>query len=474
LFDLKERDDHFKDLVGIQDPNKFGADYVKCKSSDSRDIAYRLLINLSTGNQRNADIVLGCLSQLINNYQKINTNTSWKYSPSNDTRSIWGYAGIKNLGCICYMNAMLQQFFMTPAFRYGVLMAQDGKEANLQPKKDGKTLVDDNVVHQLQKMFGFLELTDRQDYNPHEFCFTFKDYDGNPVNVSEQQDTQEFLNRLFDKLEFGIKHTPFRYITESVYGGKMCNQMICNGCHNVTERYEAYYNLSLEVKNMKNVNESLEKMIQGETIDDYLCSNCKKKNSITKRACISELPNVMIIYLQRIIFDMDTLMNQKVNSRLEFPFELDFEPYTKEGLEWRERAKNKKKQASNKDGGQGSGSANKSAEDAKEDTEKEISMDKEDKEKGEENKYEEEPEDQNEEDLGPYKLKNKEYYSYRLVGTVCHLGTAEFGHYYSFINTNRRDPGKPDHNGKDRWLEFNDSTIRDFDLKNLEGECFGG
>ena len=32
-------------------------------------------------------------------------------------------------------------------------------------------------------MFGYLELSDRVDYNPQEFCFAFKDFSGEPVNV---------------------------------------------------------------------------------------------------------------------------------------------------------------------------------------------------------------------------------------------------------------------------------------------------
>lgn len=33
-------------------------------------------------------------------------------------------------------------------------------------------------------MFGFLELTERQAYDPTEFCFSFKDFDGNPTNTA--------------------------------------------------------------------------------------------------------------------------------------------------------------------------------------------------------------------------------------------------------------------------------------------------
>jgi len=42
--------------------------------------------------------------------------------------------------------------------------------------------------------------------------------------------------------------------------------------------------------------------------------------------------------------------------------------------------------------------------------------------------------------LGPYKEKDRAHYNYKLVGVVVHSGTANFGHYYSFININRGDP----------------------------------
>jgi len=35
-------------------------------------------------------------------------------------------------------------------------------------------------------MFAFLELSDRFDYNPTDFCFAFKDFTGAPVDVSVQ------------------------------------------------------------------------------------------------------------------------------------------------------------------------------------------------------------------------------------------------------------------------------------------------
>ena len=463
LFDIADRDTNFPHYSEGVDATNFSRDYVKCKGRDSRVIAYKLLGTLCRGHERNLNVLLNDLLALVG---KIPVANSWNYHPSGDAKSLWGYVGLKNLGCICYMNSMLQQFYMTPTFRYAVMMADDKKEPNLV-NKDNKYMIDDNVLHQLQKMFGFLELSDRQDYNPHEFCFAFKDFQGNPVNVSIQQDAQEFLNMIFDKLETGLKNTPFRHILDSVYGGKTCQQLICAGCGHVKSREETFYNLSLEVKNMKTIHDSLEKFITGEVIDDYFCDNCKKKVSTTKRTCIAQPPNVMIVHLQRIIFDWEAMVNMKVNSRLEFPHELNIEPYTQDGLEWREKQKAREKKAK---GGAAEEKADEQPKKEQEDgdqKEKEAEIQSSEKDGKEQTAEDEEP-------LGPYMKHPKEYYEYRLAGIVVHIGTADFGHYYSYINTNRGDPRKQGANTKNKWLEFNDSTIRDFDVKNIESECFGG
>lgn len=55
---------------------------------------------------------------------------------------------------------------------------------------------------------------------------------------------------------------------------------------------------------------------------------------------------------------------------------------------------------------------------------------------------------------------------------LIHRGSAEYGHYYSYINVNRGDPARPN-NTKDKWIEFNDSQISKFNVGDLEKECFG-
>ena len=114
----------------------------------------------------------------------IKRQNGWNYQPpSNSVESRQKFCGLKNLGCICYMNAMMQQFFMIPTFRYNLLSVDDGVPEDIKEYKGQK--VDDNVMHQLQKLMAHLELSERTDYNPFEFCFAFKDFEGNPTNTGE-------------------------------------------------------------------------------------------------------------------------------------------------------------------------------------------------------------------------------------------------------------------------------------------------
>ena len=106
---------------------------------------------------------------------------------------------------------------MTPAFRYNLLCVDDGKPEELKEFKG--ELVDDNMMHQLQKLIAHLELSERSEYNPYQFCFAFKEFDGTPTNVSEQKDSQEFLNVFFDRLENALKPTSRKHLVQGIFGG---------------------------------------------------------------------------------------------------------------------------------------------------------------------------------------------------------------------------------------------------------------
>jgi ubiquitin carboxyl-terminal hydrolase 9/24 len=90
------------------------------------------------------------------------------------------------------MNSYFQQIFKVEEFRLGLLLCED-------PAFDIKD-TKNNVFYQVKKMFLNLMNSDKKAYNPKSFCHSFKDYEGNPTNVSEQMDIDEFSGILCDRL----------------------------------------------------------------------------------------------------------------------------------------------------------------------------------------------------------------------------------------------------------------------------------
>jgi len=165
--------------------------------------------------------------------------SSWNYAPAIDSKSSYGFLGIKNLSNICYMIAMLQQFYMTPAFRYAILSANDYQDSNIKEVLGRK--YDDNLFHQLQRMFAYMDLSDRKDYKPTMYCRSFI-WEGQPVNVSIQQDSTDFVAKFLDQLETSLKATPYKTIYDSIYQGSTVSWMQCQNCKYERVRPQTFYN----------------------------------------------------------------------------------------------------------------------------------------------------------------------------------------------------------------------------------------
>lgn len=67
----------------------------------------------------------------------------------------------------------------------------------------------------------------------------------------------------------------------------------------------------------------------GEVISDCACEYCGQRSDTTKRTIIDTIPKLFFVPLKRIVFNYDVFMNTKIHTRLEFPAEINFEPYTK-------------------------------------------------------------------------------------------------------------------------------------------------
>eukprot|EP01103_Thecamoeba_quadrilineata_P011019 TRINITY_DN2539_c0_g1_i2.p1 TRINITY_DN2539_c0_g1~~TRINITY_DN2539_c0_g1_i2.p1 ORF type:complete len:2405 (-),score=378.30 TRINITY_DN2539_c0_g1_i2:956-7465(-) len=368
----------------------------KCKTKASRSVAYALLNELARECEPNfrqlTDLLL---QQHVGGERRV----QWSYHPLGYEKAPCGFVGMKNLGATCYMNSLMQQFYMIPQFRYHLLAIDTSSEADRS----------NSLFYQLQSIFGYLQESEKKYYDTRPFCNSYKD-NGQPMNPSVQMDADEFFNILFDKLENILKITKQEGMLKQFFGGTITNQIISKECSHVSEREENFYTLSLEIKNKKNIEESLDLYVEGDMLEGdnkYFCGQCSRKVDALKRCCIKTLPNVLIIHMKRFEFDLEIMKRIKVNDACEFPHVLNMEPYTKEGLAVRE-----------------------------------------------------DPSRAN----GQVEHHPSSYYEYSLSGVLVHTGTADSGHYYSFIKD--RPSGS--------WYHFNDQVVEPFDPRDLQRNCFGG
>ena len=194
----------------------------KCKSLDSRKAAFKLLISLcSDMNDHLFKVVEYLKKPLLSNFWRTQNFSDWFIHPTMAERSKSGFVGLKNLGCTCYMNSLIQQFYMIPDFRETIL-ATDDYNQNIE--------LEDNLLYQLQLIFAALKLSQRQCFDPRGFCYAFKDYEGKSLNVLEQMDVDEFFNNLLDKIDNLLKSSKNEPIIKRVFGGVLSNELICKGC----------------------------------------------------------------------------------------------------------------------------------------------------------------------------------------------------------------------------------------------------
>ena len=180
LFAVPSTDVTAKALEGVPPP--------KCKHPESRELGLGLVLELSRGCPENFGEVVGAVeahhtlgissdekerrrskaarkrksSQWSRRRGGSNTTASTVLTTSGPnavayatSKSRSGYVGLKNMGCICYMNSTMQQFFMVKGFREGILTYEDTEEDK-----------DESLMYQLQSLFAHLQETHKAYYNP--------------------------------------------------------------------------------------------------------------------------------------------------------------------------------------------------------------------------------------------------------------------------------------------------------------------
>ena len=143
-----------------------------------------------------------------------------------------------------------------------------------------------SLLSHLQHMFIHLQLSRKSFYDTAAFCESLRDAAGQPINLSEQKDVNEFAGQIFDQLdtetqlfappaptEASSSAAPPAVAASALspllqpFRGVLLNQMLSRECSHTSEREEPFYMLSLTVKNKPSLAQALDLFVEGDLLD---------------------------------------------------------------------------------------------------------------------------------------------------------------------------------------------------------------
>jgi ubiquitin C-terminal hydrolase len=259
--------------------------------------------------------------KILNKYHKLEflQTKEIKYNDVNRKE----FVGLENMSSTCYLNSILQQFFMIPLLRETILSIGNEEKVHLEPN---------TILYQLQLLFASLKTYDFKYYDPKYFVLVSK------LSFYEQMDAEEYYSLLIDKLEDdisnlynkGIIKNNYKDLFKYFFGIKFTDELSFIECNHKRFNESFYYNIQLEVKNYSNIYDSLNNYFKIEIMsgDNKInCEECNIKRVCHKQLKIKNLPNILVISLKRFDYDYRTMRKFKLNNYFEFPFELDLKEY---------------------------------------------------------------------------------------------------------------------------------------------------
>lgn len=260
------------------------------------------------------------------------------------------------------------------------------------------------LLYQTQKLFGFLQDSYRRSYDPSDCVASIKTYEDTMIDIHNQMDVEEFYNLLFDRWEGQLKSPEEKKEFRSLYGGQLVQQVKSKECDHVSERLEPFSAVQCDIKGKSNLQESLQAYVDGEIMQ----GDNKYKCSTCDRHVDAVKRACFKEIPDNVIFHLKR-------------FEFNLRAMTR-------------------------------------------------------NKINDHFSFPNKIDMKPFTIEHLEGHTdrpeadsedvFELVGVLVHAGTAESGHYYSYI--------RPRPSTTTSWVEFNDDVVTEWDPQQMESLCFGG